>query len=82
MNVRMRKRGSKPTAGRLTCSVGRDNTEDGDQLQDSTMVGKAMEYWSDAWQRSVLTLDALNERGNIHLAQAAKEVPNVLNFAN
>ena len=42
----------------------------------------AMEYWRDAWQRSVLTLEALNERGNIHLAQAAKEVPNVLNFAN
>jgi hypothetical protein len=29
-----------------------------------------------------LTLEALNERGNIHLAQAAKAVPNVLNFAN
>ena len=41
-----------------------------------------MEYWSDAWQRSILTLEALNERGNIHLAQAAKEAPNVLNFAN
>jgi len=34
----------------------------------------AMEYWRDAWQRSVLTLEALNERGNIHLAQAAKDV--------
>ncbi len=52
------------------------------QLQDSTMLDQAMEYWGDAWQRSVLTLEALNERGNIHLAQAAKEVPNVLNFAN
>jgi pimeloyl-ACP methyl ester carboxylesterase len=51
-------------------------------LQDSTMLDQAMEYWSDAWQRSILTLEALNERGNIHLAQAAKEVPNVLNFAN
>ena len=52
------------------------------QLQDSMMVDQAMECWSDAWQRSILTLEALNERGNIHLAQAAKEVPNVLNFAN
>src|SRR5271165_3496362 len=52
------------------------------QLQDSTMLDQAMVYWSDAWQRSILTLEALNERGNIHLAQAAKEVPNVLNFAN
>ena len=51
-------------------------------MQDSTMLDQAMEYWSDAWQRSILTLEALNERGNIHLAQAAKEVPNVLNFAN
>jgi Protein of unknown function (DUF3141) len=46
------------------------------------MFDQAMEYWGDAWQRSILTLEALNERGNIHLAQAAKEVPNVLNFAN
>ena len=52
------------------------------QLKDSTMLDQAIEYWSDAWQRSILTLEALNERGNIHLAQAAKEVPNVLNFAN
>ena len=42
----------------------------------------ATEYWTDAWQRSFLTLEALNERGNIHLAQAAKEVPNVLNFGS
>ncbi len=52
------------------------------QLHDSTMLDQAMEYWKDAWQRSVLTLEALNERGNIHLAQAAKDVRNVLNFAN
>ena len=52
------------------------------QLQDFTIFEQAIEYWSDAWQRSILTLEALNERGNIHLAEAAKEVPNVLNFAN
>ena len=39
------------------------------------MLEQAVEYWTDAWQRSVLILEALNERGNIHLAQAAKEVP-------
>jgi pimeloyl-ACP methyl ester carboxylesterase len=49
--------------------------------QDS-MLEAAMEYWRDASQRRILTLEALNERGNIHLAQAAKEVPNVLNFAS
>ena len=46
------------------------------------MFEQALEYWTDAWQRSVLTLEALNERGNIHLAQDTKDVPNVLNFAN
>ncbi|RBP05792.1 uncharacterized protein DUF3141 [Roseiarcus fermentans] len=44
------------------------------------MFAFASEYFADAWQRSLLFLEALNERGNIHLAQAAKEVPNVLNF--
>ena len=44
------------------------------QLKGSTMLDEAMEYWGDACQRSILTLEALNERGNIHLAQAAKEV--------
>lgn len=37
-------------------------------------------YWLDAWQRSVLFLDVLRERGNIHLTQASKEVPHVLGF--
>ena len=26
------------------------------------MFEQALEYWTDAWQRSVLTLEALNER--------------------
>ena len=36
------------------------------------------EYWLDAWQRSVLFLDVLRERGNTYLEQSAKEVPHVL----
>ena len=44
------------------------------------MFEQVSEYWTDSWQRSLLFLEAFNERGNIHLAQAAKEVPNVLNF--
>ena len=51
-------------------------------MQGLMMLDQAMEYWDDACQRSVLTLEAMNERGNIHLAQASKEVPNVLNFAS
>ncbi len=38
------------------------------------------EYWLDACQRWVLTLDALRERGNIHLAQTEKAAPHVLTF--
>jgi pimeloyl-ACP methyl ester carboxylesterase len=40
----------------------------------------AQEYWLDAWQRSILVLDVLRQRGNIYLEQAAKEVPHVLTF--
>jgi hypothetical protein len=39
------------------------------------------EYWIDAWQRAVLTLDALRQRGNIYFEQNAKVGPNVLSFA-
>ena len=43
--------------------------------------GAVAQYWTDAWQRGVLLLETLNERGNIQVAQAAKEAPHVLNFA-
>jgi hypothetical protein len=39
------------------------------------------EYWIDAWQRSVLTLDALRERGNTFVERSAEDVPHVLGFA-
>jgi pimeloyl-ACP methyl ester carboxylesterase len=48
--------------------------------QQKSPLGAAAEYWTDAWQRSVLFLETLNERGNTALAQAAKEVPHVLTF--
>jgi hypothetical protein len=38
------------------------------------------EYWLDAWQRSVLFLDILRERGNIYHDHNAQEVPEVLSF--
>ncbi len=38
------------------------------------------EYWVDAWQRSILFLDTLRERGNIYLEHNAHEVPHVLHF--
>ena len=36
--------------------------------------------WLDAWQRTILSLDVLRERGNIYLEHSAREVPHVLNF--
>src|SRR5271166_2801327 len=49
-------------------------------MQDWPDIRAVQEYWLDAWQRSVLFLDILRERGNIFLEQNAKEVPNVLHF--
>ena len=43
-------------------------------------VGPLQEYWLDAWQRSVLLLDTLRQRGNRYHEQRSKEVPNVLEF--
>ena len=43
-------------------------------------VGPAFEYFRDAWQRSILFLDVLRQRGNIYQAQQEKSAPNVLEF--
>jgi hypothetical protein len=48
--------------------------------QDSNLLGAPAEYWTDAWQRGVLFLETLNQRGNIQRAQAAKAAPHVLSF--
>ena len=49
-------------------------------MQHCPDVGAVQEYWLDAWQRSILFLDVLRERGNIYLEHSAREVPHVLNF--
>src|SRR5260370_38062647 len=38
------------------------------------------DYWIDAWQRSILTLDVLRERGNTALERSVAVAPNVLSF--
>ena len=38
------------------------------------------EYWIDAWQRSILFLDVLRQRGNLARAYNARVAPNVLSF--
>jgi hypothetical protein len=49
-------------------------------MPSSQQLGFVYEYWLDACQRSILFLDILRERGNIHNAQAASSHPNVLHF--
>jgi hypothetical protein len=44
------------------------------------LVQHAVDYWIDTWQRSVLFLDVLRQRGNNHLERAAEQVPHVLHF--
>src|SRR5947208_414002 len=43
-------------------------------------AGTAVEYWVDAWQRSVLLLDVLRQRGNNSAEHNARQVPHVLSF--
>ena len=40
----------------------------------------ALDYWLDACQRSILTLDVLRQRGNIAAEHNARLAPNVLSF--
>ena len=46
----------------------------------SGLPRQAVEYGLDAWQRWVLFLDIMRQRGNIHFEHAAQQVPNVLYF--
>src|SRR6201985_1893975 len=39
-----------------------------------------LDYWIDAWQRSILLLDVLRQRGNNYLEHNARKAPNVLSF--
>ena len=45
-----------------------------------TAFGPLAEYWLDAWQRSVLLLDVLRQRGNTAREHGARPVPHVLDF--
>src|SRR5208337_3968159 len=65
---------------RAECSRGTSGREGGLMTQDSNPFGAAAQYFTDAWQRGVLFLETLNERGNIQVAEAAKEAPHVLTF--
>ena len=49
-------------------------------MAETQNVNFVQEYWIDAWQRSILSLDVLRQRGNTYLEQSAKNAPNVLSF--
>ena len=44
------------------------------------LTNSAVEYWVDAWQRAILLLDVLRQRGNNCVEHNAHEAPHVLNF--
>jgi pimeloyl-ACP methyl ester carboxylesterase len=46
------------------------------------MFGQMLDYWSDAWQRTILTIDVLRERANNDLAHEAAGTPPVLIYQN
>jgi len=43
-------------------------------------MNELLEYWTDAWQGSILLLDVLRQRGNNYVEYYALEVPHVLSF--
>lgn len=46
---------------------------------DAFVAGQ--EYWRDAWERSILFLDVLRQRGNNYVERAEQTAPHVLTFA-
>ena len=42
--------------------------------------GAVHEYWIDAWQRSILFLEVLRQRGNVYRARQQESAPHVLEF--
>jgi hypothetical protein len=44
------------------------------------ILHQAFDYWVDAWQRSVLFIDVLRQRGNNHFEHSAERAPHVLRF--
>ena len=45
-----------------------------------TATQQIIDYTEDFWQRTILFLDILRQRGNQHYEHVAQEAPNVLSF--
>src|SRR6516164_3224061 len=43
-------------------------------------ANELLDYWVDSWQRSILLLDVLRQRGNNCVEHNARKAPNVLSF--
>ena len=56
------------------------NTVRAGSLTINAGATSVIEYWVDAWQRSILVLDVLRQRGNNYLEHNAREAPHVLSF--
>src|SRR3982750_4878785 len=52
----------------------------GSPFQLIPSMNSAFEYWVDAWQRSILLLDVLRQRGNNYVEHNARRAPHVLTF--
>ncbi|MGD9885381.1 MAG: DUF3141 domain-containing protein, partial [Reyranella sp.] len=57
------------------------NQASASQPSASWGLGFAQDYWIDAWQRAILTLDTLRQRGNTWLERAQSDAPHVLGFS-
>jgi hypothetical protein len=49
-------------------------------MAECTGFGPVLDYWLDAWQRSILFLDVLRQRGNTYFEHSARTAPHVLTF--
>src|SRR5271166_1292408 len=73
--------------GRVMNEVERSVSVPGHEFSSRSFDGAGVvtdpfrEYWVDACQRFILTLDVLRQRGNNYLERAARISPSVLNFA-
>ena len=48
--------------------------------EPTNLAAQALEYWTDAWQRSILFMDVLYRRGTERNARERETAPHVLNF--
>src|ERR1700730_5635963 len=67
----------------MTSNPGSQVAEEGANLSLAWPMPRAndlLDYWVDAWQRSILLLDVLRQRGNNSREHNARTAPNVLSF--